>query len=52
VDADTLAQSLIALIDGYWLEQHIDPERLSQDQAKKACQQMLEPHLGPIPLAG
>lgn len=50
VNAETLAISLIALIDGYWLEQHIDPERLSQDGARQACLEMLEPILGPIPM--
>ena len=48
VDAEGLSVSIIALIDGYWLEQHIDPERLSQDRARKACLQILEPILGPI----
>lgn len=48
VDAERLAISLIALIDGYWLEQHIDPESLSQDAAKAACLAVLHPILGPI----
>ena len=51
VDAESLSVSIIALIDGYWLEQHIDPERLSQDGARAACLQILEPVLGPIKIS-
>lgn len=52
VDAESLSLSFIALIDGYWLEQHIDPERLSQDYARAAFLQMWEPILGKITLPG
>ena len=48
VDVEVLSVSIIALIDGYWLEQHIDPERLSQDRARAACLQILQPILGVI----
>ena len=51
VDAEGLSVSIIALIDGYWLVQHIDPERLSQNRARDACLQILEPILGPINIA-
>jgi AcrR family transcriptional regulator len=52
VDAEGLALSFIALIDGYWLEQHIDPERLSQHHARAAFLQIWEPILGKIALPG
>ncbi len=52
VDAEGLSLSFIALIDGYWLEQHIDPERLSQARARAAFLQMWEPILGKITLPG
>ena len=52
VDAEALSLSFIALIDGYWLEQHIDPERLSQDRARSAFLQIWEPVLGKITLPG
>lgn len=52
VDAEGLSLSFIALIDGYWLEQHIDPERLSQDRARAAFLQIWEPVLGAIALPG
>lgn len=50
IEADSLAVSIIALIDGYWLEQRIDSERLTQDRARAACLQFLHPLLGEIPL--
>lgn len=52
VDAEGLALSFIALIDGYWLERHLDPDRLGPDAARRACLQLLEPVLGPIALPG
>ena len=48
VDAQTLARTLIALIDGLWLEWCLDSSLLSAAQAKTACYDLLEPHLGPI----
>lgn len=53
VDAQDLAISVIALIDGLWLEQGIDPELLSPARSIAACCRMLEPILGPLtgPLA-
>jgi len=48
VDAESLAISFIALIDGYWLEQHIDPVGLSPERAKAACRAMFEPILGTL----
>ena len=50
VDAENLSLAFIALIDGYWLEQHIDPERLSQDRARSGFLQVWEPVLGRIAL--
>ena len=49
IDADELAISVIALIDGLWLEQGIDPELLSPSRSIAACRRMLEPILGPLP---
>jgi len=48
VDAAGLAFPLVALIDGLWLEAHIDPEKLSPARAKMAALALLEPALGPI----
>ena len=48
VDAESLAISFIALVDGYWLEQHIDPVGLSGERAKAACRTMFEPILGSL----
>jgi len=49
VDAMALAVMLIALADGVWLEQGIDPEMLSRDAARNACFGLLEAFLGPLP---
>lgn len=51
VDTESLAISFIALIDGYWLEQHIDPVGLSPERAKAACRTMFEPILGSLSCA-
>jgi AcrR family transcriptional regulator len=48
VDAAALAFPVVALIDGLWLESHIDPERLSPARARTAALALLEPALGPI----
>lgn len=48
IDADSLAVTVIALIDGLWLETCIAPDLMSADSAKAACYQMLEPFLGPL----
>jgi TetR/AcrR family transcriptional regulator, transcriptional repressor of bet genes len=48
VDAGTLAASVIALVDGLWLEQCIDPEGLDAARARAACLGLLEPLLGPL----
>jgi AcrR family transcriptional regulator len=49
VDADALAVMFIALSDGVWLEQAIDPSMLSPDAAREACFGLLEAYLGPLP---
>ena len=46
IDAPGLAISMIALIDGLWLEQCIDPDLLSPARAKAACLRLLTPILG------
>lgn len=48
VDAAALAFPVVALIDGLWLESHIDPERLSPARARAAALALLEPALGPL----
>jgi TetR/AcrR family transcriptional regulator, transcriptional repressor of bet genes len=48
LDADRLAISVIALVDGLWLEQCIDPDRITLAQARAACIGLLEPILGPL----
>jgi betaine-aldehyde dehydrogenase len=48
VDAETLATSIIALADGYWLEQCLDPDRIAPDAARAACVTLLEPLLGQL----
>jgi AcrR family transcriptional regulator len=49
VDADALAVMFIALSDGVWLEQAIDPSMLSPAAAQEACFGLLEAYLGPLP---
>ena len=46
--AGMLASAVIALADGFWLEQCIDPARLAPDEAKQACLALLQPVLGPL----
>jgi AcrR family transcriptional regulator len=48
VDAAALAFPVVALIDGLWLEAHIDPERLSPARARAAALALLVPALGPL----
>jgi TetR/AcrR family transcriptional repressor of bet genes len=48
LEAGPLAASVIALIDGLWLEQCIDPEGFDAARARTACLQLLEPALGPL----
>lgn len=46
VDAQAIAVAFIALTDGLWLEQGIDPTMLSREAARETCYGMLEAHLG------
>lgn len=48
IDAPALATSLIALLDGLWVETCIAPDRLSPAGARKAVESLLTPHLGPL----
>ncbi len=48
LDADMLATSVIGLVDGLWLEQCIDPDRITPAQARQSCITLLEPILGPL----
>ena len=49
VAAEDLAMSLIALVDGFWLELSMSPETLSPGDARRACARLLEPFVGPLP---
>ena len=49
VDAGALAVTLISLIDGLWLERCIDPDAMTEAAAERACLQVLEACLGPLP---
>ncbi len=49
IDADRVAAMFIALSDGLWLEQSIDPETLSLAAAHEAGLDLLEAFLGPRP---
>lgn len=48
VDAAALGTSLIALLDGLWVQLCIAPDRMSQAQARASVMALLEPHLGPL----
>lgn len=48
IDAESLAVTVIALIDGLWLENCIAPDLMSAESAKAACYEILEPFLGPL----
>jgi len=49
IDGENLAVMIIALIDGLWLENCMAPELMSATSAIAACNQVLEPYLGPLP---
>jgi AcrR family transcriptional regulator len=42
IDADQVASSLIALLDGFWLDMCIDPKRFSRARTRAACWEWLE----------
>jgi AcrR family transcriptional regulator len=44
----TLAVLFISVIDGLWLERCMDPDRLSREDVRRACYELLETFLGPI----
>ncbi len=48
VNARRLAQMLIALIDGLWLEWCLDDKLMSRKEAIAACYDLIEPYTGPI----
>lgn len=52
IDAEAVAVMFVALGDGLWLEQGIDPTMLSLEQARESCYRFLEAHLGPLPRPG
>ena len=47
VDEEALARSLIALVDGLWLQRCLDPARLSGAEARALCRALLAASLGP-----
>ncbi len=48
VDAERVAVMFIALSDGVWLEQGIDPEMMAPGAGRAACIALLEAWLGPL----
>lgn len=48
INATRLATATIALVDGLWLNWSIDPQLFKAKEARRACFDMLEAHLGPI----
>jgi len=42
IDAEQVASSLLALLDGYWLDMCIDPERFSRAKTGAICWEWLE----------
>jgi TetR/AcrR family transcriptional repressor of bet genes len=48
VDAPSLALSILALVDGLWIEWCLDPKILSRDDARIACYSLIEAQLGPL----
>ncbi len=47
--SEDLAISVIALVDGLWLELCISPDTLTPMRARRACARLLEPFVGPLP---
>jgi AcrR family transcriptional regulator len=45
IDAEQLATSLIALLDGYWLDMCVDPTHFSRNKASAACWEWLDTFL-------
>ena len=48
MNAEAMAITLIALVDGLWLELCLDPTGMTPESAKAACLALLEPVLGPM----
>ncbi len=46
INATRLATATIALVDGLWLNWSIDPQFVNAREARRACFDMLEAHLG------
>jgi TetR/AcrR family transcriptional repressor of bet genes len=45
IDAEQLATSLIALLDGFWLDMCVDPKHFSRARTSAACWEWLETYL-------
>ena len=50
VDSYEVAAGLIALVDGVWLQQCLDPTRLRNEEAKALCLRYIENSLSPRPM--
>jgi AcrR family transcriptional regulator len=48
LNADNLALSFLALVDGLWLEWCLDDTAVAADETREAALAMLEAHLGPL----
>ena len=48
LDTDMLATTIIALIDGLWIEWCLDSSAVSRQTARDMVQHVLEARLGPI----
>ena len=48
IDAASLATSLICLVDGLGLQHCIDPDAMPAATARKACLDLITPHVGPL----
>ena len=49
IEQETLAITVISLIDGLWLENCLAPDLMSAQNARRAIYAMLEPFLGRLP---
>lgn len=48
IDDDTLARTIIALVDGLWLQWCLDPAVMPRETAKAICYGLLDEKIGPI----
>ena len=48
VPEERFAVLFISMIDGLWLERCMDPDRLSRDDVRQACHDLIDSVLGPL----